>query len=231
MIPKQSDTLQDFFLSSSLLKYQKAEMVIRSEEDFPACLYYLRSGYVRMNTLLPDGKELTVNIFQPGSVFPIIGALTDTPNTYSFQSITTSTINRADKQTVLHFLSLHPEIRDGITKRIMRGTSGLLKRMEQMFFQSSHVRVSSSIIMLARRFGTAKPDGGVDITIPMTHQEIANLSAIARETASAAMEELKKRNLISYRYRYISIPNLDALTAETEPDASNGFMSHMPIEL
>lgn len=79
-----------------------------------------------------------------------------------------------------------------LTKKILIGLSGVLTNIEYMLCGNSQKRVIGAISLSAKRFGSKKRNGETIINMPLTHQDIANIAGIARETASIAIKKTRK---------------------------------------
>ena len=109
-----------------------------------------------MGFVTEDGKELTLNIFKPGSYFPMVWVMGDSPNKYEFQTLTKVELIRTSKESFLSFIEKDPEILMDLTRRILTGVDGLLTNIQYIFFGNSYHRVLSVLVICARRFGEKK---------------------------------------------------------------------------
>lgn len=205
--------LSEFFSTYPVIHYEKGETIIRSE-DQPQGVYFLKKGYVKMNTVLPEGKDLTLNIFKPGTYFPMTWAIADCKNTYSFQAIEKTNLHRAPKEAVVKFLLSDNEALYDLTRRILLGIEGFLFNMEFLLTGSALHRVIAVFCLLAKRCSAANHTTHIPITIPLTHQDIANLAGVARETASITIKELVNRELVVRSHGRFSIPDIGRLEEE-----------------
>jgi len=205
--------LDKFFSQSKLLSYKKGEYIIRAE-DSPQGVYYIRKGYVRMYTVLENGREITLNLFKPGSYFSMIWAIAEKTNQYYFQAMTLVIIRRSSKQQVTGLLRSNPAILYELTKRLLMGLDTLITQIEYMLSGSAYRRISAALLLLAKRFGETAGNGSVNIKIPLTHHDVANLVGITRETTSIFLKKLVQEKLISYRHRSITIINMKGLSDE-----------------
>jgi CRP/FNR family transcriptional regulator, cyclic AMP receptor protein len=72
-------------------------------------------------------------------------------------------------------------------------------------------RVSARLVELAEHYGQSK-DSGVEITVPMSQEELAGWSACSREAVVRALRMLRDRGLIeTKRYRHITVLDVEAL--------------------
>lgn len=101
-----------------------------------------------------------------------------------------------------------------ITNHMLERLAGLLKRMEYAMFGNAQSKVASIILICAERFGE-RNEGGLTIKLPLTHQDIAKLIGMARETVSIEMKKLQKMKIIDYRGKYLVVKNLQKLKGES----------------
>ncbi|OGD09885.1 hypothetical protein A2397_06190 [Candidatus Amesbacteria bacterium RIFOXYB1_FULL_44_23] len=213
-----SDRLIKLFATAYPLTFSKNETIIRAD-DTPQGVYYLAKGFVKMNSQLFDGREITLNIFRPGSYFPMMWAISDLPNVYNFQAMTSVELRRISQADFLEFVKSHPNDLLEISRRILVGVNGLLFNINHILSGDSYHRMIAAIMMLAKRFGEKDAKGKTYIAIPLTHQDLANVAAITRETASVNLKKLESRGLISQKSHFFTISDIKLL--ETESNIEN----------
>jgi CRP/FNR family transcriptional regulator len=123
-------------------------------------------------------------------------------------------LSKVPKDEVVRFIKNEPDVLFEFTRRLTIGLNGLITNIQYTLFGPVHTRIISAILFLAKRFGENLPDGTVRITIPLTHQDIANIIGIARETASIEIEKLAGKNLITDTKRSIIIRSVTRLEQE-----------------
>jgi CRP-like cAMP-binding protein len=208
-----SEKISTFFSQRKIQTYKKGEMILLPDDPI-VDVYYVYTGFVRLYCELSDGKELTLNIFKPGSYFPMFLVLDNTPNVQYFQAMTTTKLAKVPKDDVVQFLKGEPEVLFEFTRRLTIGLNGLITNIQYTLFGPVHTRIVSALLFFARRFGKNLVDGSVRIELPLTHQDIANVVGIARETASLEIETLVKKKLIIDVKKYIVVPNISLLKKE-----------------
>ena len=205
-----SDKLTQFFSRYKLLSYQKGEMIFQPEDTLPGVLF-IKKGIVKLYSISSEGKELTLNIFKPGSYFSMMWALGGIPNTYYFQAMTEVEVWRAPKDAVIAFLKQEPEELFEFTRRIVVGLSGILTRMDYLLSGNARLKISSVLLSLAKRFGEEKDGKGILIQLSLTHQDVASLAGLTRETTSLELEKLEKTGMIEYEKHLLKIISLGKL--------------------
>mgnify|MGYP001272938858 CR=1 FL=1 len=209
-----------FFAKYPIARYKKGMLFIQPGEAIEY-IYYVQKGFVRMFTILPDGKELTVNIFKPQSYFPLFLVFAHAENSYYFEPLVASQFFKAPRKEVLLFVKSDPEILAEFTGRMSVGFQGLLESIPYQFMGSVHNKIAWTVSLLAKRFGM-KSAKGIEISIPLSHQDIANLTGIARETASVELKKLFREKVISYTYRHLIIRDRERLAEIAQIDSQTG---------
>lgn len=217
MNDKIIETLDEHFAKSKLLSYKKGTTLV-SLGDEPSGVFYLKEGYVKMNTVLGNGNELTLNIFKPGSFFPMFWALGQVANNYAFETMTNAAIYKIPRNDIENFLSENSEVALDLIKRILSGVDGLLTNYNHFLVGNADTRVASALLVAAKRFGEKTKDGTI-VKLQLTHQDIANLAGISRETASVAIEKLAKEKILAQITRKFVIFDMDGLFEKTNFDS------------
>ena len=199
-----------FFSKYKPIFYKKGETIIRASDN-PQGINFLVGGYVRHYSINQEGQELTLNIFKPGSYFPVVWAIAGETNHYFYEAMTQVEIRRAPKREAVSFFRQNPSVLYELTKRLLSGLNGLLIRMESLLLGNAKQRVSSTLFILAKRFGEKNGGDNILIKIPITHQAIASLAGLSRETTSLEMKKLEREGVIAKQNRYIAVNKLGKL--------------------
>lgn len=208
-------TLNDFFSQFRKLSFKKGETIVRAYDE-PHGIFYLKNGYARLYTLSKNAQDLTFIIYKPGDFFPMIWPINKSTILYSTEAVTAVEAYQIPQEQFLKFIKDNNEIFFEITSRLMTRFAGLLRRMEYAMFGNARNKVASIILICADRFGKQTKDKKeVVIQVPLTHQDIANLLGVARETVSIEMKKLQENDLISYQGKYLLVKNIQTLKEES----------------
>lgn len=202
-----------FFKKFRPLAYRRGEIIIRVG-DPPPGIFYLKSGYVRVYSFSRSGEELTLIIFKPGDIFPVSWAINNAPSGYFVEAMTTAELWRVKREQFLEFVRDKPEILFELTRRMLVRFLGLMRRMEYLVFGNAYAKVASILVICAERFGE-KRGRKIIIDVPLTHNDIANLIGVSRETVSIEMKKLERQGLLAYRGRLVEIKNPIKLRRES----------------
>lgn len=204
MVESACERVAKFFEKYEGRSYFDGELILRAEEEVEH-VYYVKEGFVRLYAMSENGMELTLNIFKSGAYFPMTWAIGEELNRYYYEAITATKLVKVPKQEVLRFINDDKEVLYELTRRIVKGLGGLAGRMEKLFFGSARVRVAASLVMVVKRFGEKNKKGEYVIELPLSHQDVASLAGLTRETTSVMMKKFQGAGLISYKRRHIVI--------------------------
>ena len=90
------------------------------------------------------------------------------------------------------------------------------RRLESLVFRDSRSRIVEFLVQLTQAKGQAVGFEWV-IRKPITHQEIANLTATSRQTVTTTLNDLRFKKLLTFNRARLLVRDLEALKAEIRP--------------
>lgn len=171
-------TLVEFFHSHTHQTF-KAKQVITDANTEPLGGYFIESGVVKMSGISPQGKTFTHTLLGLGSVFPLIWIITKTPNRYAFETLTPASIYRADPDQLHQLFHDHVDVLHQVLTRYLKAQNEYYHHTEIIAEGTAQEKLQKTLDRLNRSFG---PD--FQAHLHLTHQELANLSGLSRETVS-----------------------------------------------
>lgn len=166
--------------------------IIMSEGDPSTCLYVIHSG--RLKAFLADeqGREIVLNIMEPGEYFGEMALIDNEPRSASVMTLEDSQLSLVTKDDFNDCLAKNPELVTplmlGLVKRLRIST----RKVASLALMDVYGRVASTLLQLAR-----EQNGIMMIRERLTHQEIANIVGASREMVSRIMHDLVEGDYIS----------------------------------
>ncbi len=190
---------------------QPTELLITSHTTTPQ-VFYLTNGIVKQIATTPKGQELTLNLFKPGSFFPLMNGLLDLPNTYAFVCVTECQGFKAPLSKVKEYLQSDPTVAYSVMLRLLSGLHGMLQKTEKLMQGDAASLLIQTLLILSERF----PDSSNERTIhiALTHQQLAELTGLSRETVTRELSHLRQEKLIEISQHRIRLLNIDALQSK-----------------
>ncbi|OBX23151.1 CRP-like cAMP-binding protein [Gelidibacter algens] len=195
MIPEQ--LIQDF--EGTLKNYSKDHAIFN--EGAHADFYYqIKTGHVKMFNLTEDGKEFVQGFFENGNSFgepPLFGAFK-----YPATALTlaVSEVYVLPKSKFLKLLKAHPDIHLKFTKMICKRMIYKAKIAREVSIYPPEHRI---LTLLHHLKANAKIE--VDFEVPLTRQQISELTGLRVETVIRAIKKLEKSKALAIIDRKVVI--------------------------
>jgi len=197
------DKLEKLFSKYTPITSKKNEAIIAGNN--PTGVFYLSQGYIRQSSVSPSGAETLLNLYKPGTFFPMTWAIADIPNSDFFETLTPIKAWRAPKHAVVDFLRQEPEVLFDLTRRLLIGLDSTLDRLESFYLHEADKKTLLALVILAKRFSSNIDSNSPIIDLPIKQEALATLAGTTKETFSREMSKLKKEELISYNRGQIII--------------------------
>lgn len=204
-VPAQ--TTAAFFTAHGTRVHVKKNGFLFSPENEIHHVFYLEKGHVRQYGLTSEGVEFTIHIFSPGSFFPLTSILNDIPNSYFFQATTDCTLYRIGKMEGIEFLRKNPEVLYDLSTRLLFAIDKLSMRIGQLAYANAREKITSVLAFLSHHFAQQNNSGELTFTKKITHEDIASLAGLSRETVSREIKKLKSSGSIQYKKGLIILAN------------------------
>jgi CRP/FNR family cyclic AMP-dependent transcriptional regulator len=189
--------------------YAPGRRLIR-EGDAATHVVLLLSGFAKITTVL-GGFETLLGIRLPGEVIGETGALTGQPRNATVTAcgrVVASLVNRGNFEA---FLRRRPDAATLVMASVARQLRWADRRRTDFAVFPAHIRLARLLAEIAEVCAVARPDGSVDLAVPLSQPELAAMIGIASATMHKAVADLRGRNLISTGYRRVSVLDLAGL--------------------
>lgn len=178
-------------------KYRAKDTILAMPGSNLKAVMYLVDGIVEQYDITPEGNKVIVNIFKPGSFFPMSWAINNTPNSYFFAALSDVRFKQAAPEAVVQLLKDNPEVAFDLLSRVYKGTDAILRRLVLASSGMASARLIFELIVEAYRFGVKKGDGV--IAVKVKQGSLAARSGLARETVSRELHKLERAGLVELR--------------------------------
>lgn len=200
--------IEQHFSHYPLRTYSKGQILIHAGDD-PQFIYYLDSGKIRQFDITYRGDEIVVNVFKPGSFFPMLWAITKLENRFFFDVEEEAQVRIVPAAEAVEFLRSNPDVCYDLLRRVYIGANGLLDKITHLMSGSALNRVLYELVIECRRFGVKATDGTYKISI--NEHDLAIRAGLSRETVSRELTKIRRDQNIIIEHNNIHIINLASL--------------------
>lgn len=196
-------------------KFKKGQLLI-FQGEVPRFGYILKKGIIKEYDISKQGNEQTtwlVNVFE---VFPfpwLIGA--SEAASYYYETASDSELYVIEKSFYQDLIKgnngfLLEELERQAKKEISQ-----TRRLAAILNTKAEYKLINTFHYLIENYGRMVKDNIIEVDIPLTHQELANLTGLTRETVSKELGSMKKKGLIAqYKNRSKYIVDLRLLNKQ-----------------
>jgi CRP/FNR family transcriptional regulator, cyclic AMP receptor protein len=180
--------------------FKAGEAVYSSSQKGSACL--VRSGRVNIVRTASTGRDFEVKTVEPGTIFgemPMLGQSMLGAKAVAAEPSKVTFIGAAEFEKIAH---ASPAVVLNLARQIGPRLVDAERRHEQSAFQPVTSRVASLLLKLS---------GGRKEVSGYTHQEMADMLGVYRETVTNGIAELKADQLIKVGRKRITMLDLGAL--------------------
>jgi CRP-like cAMP-binding protein len=193
----------------------RAGETIHRAGDPAARLAIVAAGMVKLSRPTADGQDVVVNILTSGDYFGSLADLGDAFYTEDATAQTDCCILVATAQEFHQLLERFPPVALATLQLVAERLRDAHQAIEQLSAYSVERRVASTLLKLADRVG--RPEGtGTLIEMPLSRQDLADMTGAKVETVSRVMSEFRRAGLIDSGRRWIAVTDHDGLAEIAE---------------
>ncbi len=172
--------------------------------------YLLLQGRLKFFRLTPDGHEVILWFCFPGEVFGMSEVPAAKGRRVNVEACEDSEVGIVSDAAFNRFLDDHPDAAR-LCRRTMAARLGLLTNMlVNLVADDACARVAKLVLHLGLHYGDRQGDR-IRLRIPLTHQDIAGMAGVNRQTVTRILGDLKKRRIVSLMRRGFCIESEERL--------------------
>jgi len=177
-----------------LKSYSRGDLIFR-EGDPSDAFYTIISGRVKIFKMLPSGKDVILEIFGAGDPLGAIAAYEGRPFPASAMALEETTCLVLARGAFFALLEQHPSFVRGLLVGMTQRLVELTNRLAELSGGRIEARLARLFLKLADNSGRAER-GGVFIALPLSRQELADLTGTTIETCIRIMSRWGKQQVL-----------------------------------
>jgi CRP/FNR family transcriptional regulator len=173
--------------------------------EIPTMAFYIKGGIVKIYNITNDGEERVVGYESAGGLLPIEWLFSRSQvSLYYYDTFTDCEIIRLPKAELLEFFNKNPKMALSYLDRTLSMLMGSTIHLHALQQPKARQKLLYIMQYLVLRFGKSLGGKKERIDLRLTHQEIANIIGITRETVSTEISKLIKEGVLAIDdYRYV----------------------------
>ncbi len=181
--------------------------------DPPDALYILWIGRVKLVRHTDHGRDVVMEVLGPGQLLGEMAVLDGRPYSTTAQTLEEVAVVAIPRNDFFSILGRYPKISMGIISELSRRLRLSSELVRSLAVDRVEQRIARTILRLADLAATSYPgqENAILIDLPLTRQDIAEMTGTTVETAIRVMSRFRKRGMISSVRGRILITDQDAL--------------------
>ncbi len=196
------DSVQLLFKNARSRKYPKNQIICYQGDKLTE-IYQIKSGHIKAYTILDSGDNRTLFLLTKCDIFPIAFSLTldwdQHQLRYFYQSMTNVEVDILDHSAFKQMIEDDPKKMTAYLSYMSASNQAIMSQLEVMKNKKAINKVAMLLPYLVDKLGEEIAPNKYRLDLKLSHQEIADLSGVTRETTTTLIKELKKQGVLEQK--------------------------------
>lgn len=193
--------LEHLFQHSSVRKYTKGQILLYPGDHLNH-VFFMRRGYLKLYSNNDQGDERILMIFPTNTAFPIVPNLLATERyvlQYFYQAMTDIEIYQLTREEFGQILEHNDYASQMVLEYVTQLAGELVRRLGIIENKDATNKIASVMSYLTKVCAKEVSPDKFLVNFKITHQDIASLAGLARETTSLQVKQLETNKVIEQK--------------------------------
>jgi len=191
------EALQKIEEAFAMKEYEKTEVVFEPGDKDK--VFIVKTGQVELYHITESGKKVIIERLKPGSFFGDLGTNSD-QNVY-VEATTNSYVCSVDKNTFFSMVSNYPDLSEKLMKQLFNRLQSVENRMSSVITDNALTRLYKFFLS----HGQKDAENNTQISEAFTHEQIAQMIGISRQTVTTLINQLEKKGVLTRKNKSLYI--------------------------
>jgi CRP/FNR family transcriptional regulator, nitrogen oxide reductase regulator len=205
------DKVTDLF---SERQYQRDDYIFL-EGEAPEALYVVRSGKVKVVRHSTDGKDVVLRVVGPGQLLGSVAVFDGGGYPGTAQAIEECVMLVVSRNDCLTLVTRFPVFALTVINDMGIRLRSSAEQIRSLAVERVEQRIARTLLKLGMSAGVDTADGRV-IEMPLTRQDVADMTGTTVETAIRVMSKFRRLEIIRTRRGKVVLVDIDALQEVAE---------------
>ena len=192
-------------------QYQKDDYIFL-EGEAPEALFVIRSGKIKVLRHSTDGKDVVLRVASPGQLLGTVAVFDGGGYPGTAQAIEECVLLVIARNDCLTLVTRFPVFALSVIADLGNRLRGSAEQIRSLAVERVEQRIARVLLKLGSSAGADLPEGRV-IEMPLTRQDVADMTGTTVETAIRVMSKFRRNELIRTRRGKVVLVDLDGLQA------------------
>ena len=192
------------------------------QEDPADTVYVLLRGRVRLSQVTPEGQQIILRFVTPGEAIGLIAVLSEATYPVSAEVIEPGQVLGWDREAMRRIMEMVPAVAINALRILSGRVREFQDRVRELSTERVERRIARALLRLARQTGK-KVSEGVLIDMPISRQDLAEMTGTTLYTVSRTLSQWEAKGLIKSRREQVTIcfPHGLVIIAEDLPESGS----------
>jgi len=173
----------------------KGQFIFR-EGDPAEWFHFVKQGNVKCVQSSPEGREVTLKVLMPGDLFCCeASALAGESHPGCAQAMGEGAVVKIPRKAMLSIIQRNPEAAVNIINYLSLRLRESQDNAKAFALDRAEQRLATVLVNLAQRAGIQEAHG-IRLAVRLTHQDLADMAGLTKETTSRILSRFKKDHLV-----------------------------------
>jgi len=189
------EELHSISILFAVKRFKKNEVILH-EEDTSKFMYIILSGKVKVVQITEDGREILLAIHQAGEFFGEMSLIDGKTSPATIVAADDCVINIISRDEFYSTIDAHKQVLNNLLFILCSRLRESWEKIQLLNLKNASDRLKILFYMLSNKYGE-KTSKGITLNIKLTHQEMADMSGMARETVTRVLDKWSKEGEIN----------------------------------
>lgn len=207
----------ELFAQARPRTYPKNQLIHYADDPL-SHIYLIKDGYIKAYTILESGDTRTILLLGPGDIFPLAFSSSMDWRQYTiryfYQTLCDTELLVLPSDVLKDKIDSDPEMLATYMTYLSASNEAIMMQLEVMKNKKAIDKVEMLLPYLISKAGKRVGPHKFELQLKLSHQEIADLSGVTRETTTTLIKELENRGVLDQSRGHWMI-DTKKLTADT----------------
>jgi CRP-like cAMP-binding protein len=191
LFPSELDTVRQ----AAHLRHVERQSFFYYQDDPATNFYLLIAGQVRLSEVTPEGHQVLVRFVSPGEAIGIIAVLKNSVYPLAAQAVEDCQALAWDSASLERLMERFPRIAINGLRLVSQRWHEVEERYRELATERVERRIAQTLLRLVRQVGQ-KTEDGILINLPLTRQDLADMTGTTHYTVSRILSQWEQEKLI-----------------------------------
>jgi CRP-like cAMP-binding protein len=183
----------------------------------PSGIFMVLSGRFKATQVTPEGRQVVVRLAGPGDLIGHVSVFTEKPYPATPTAAAESIVLAWSPESFVELMARHPALSLAVVRNMGKFIEDAHTRLRESSTERVERRIAHAVLRLARQAGQ-RIDGGIEISFPITRQDIALMTGATLYTVSRVLSAWEHDGVVDGGRQHLVLRNPQALLRIAEAD-------------